>query len=316
MADRARIVTELKQALREKGYTYAAVAGKLGLSVASVKRLFSSGDFSLQRVDQICELLEMSLWEILQRAQERAAPTNQLTLTQEQEIVSDPKLFLVTWLVLNRTQFQEILRDYRFSQPELLRYLIRLDRLKVIELQPGNRARLLVSRHFTWRTGGPVQKYIHQKLLREFFSSHFSEAQDEFFFHGGSVTDAALLQLKRVLQNASRECVEIVERDRAVDQTRRGAAFALALRPWYYSGFSEFERSSPRVRLRNPSSRRLNCPGCSSGIECPAPATRCTPSSRVQGPFCISSNAPGDCRTPQSLAPPMNSEGTSIVLFA
>jgi transcriptional regulator with XRE-family HTH domain len=243
MADRARIVTELKQALREKGYTYAAVAGKLGLSVASVKRLFSSGDFSLQRVDQICELLEMSLWEILQRAQERAAPTNQLTLTQEQEIVSDPKLFLVTWLVLNRTQFQEILRDYRFSQPELLRYLIRLDRMKVIELQPGNRARLLVSRHFTWRTGGPVQKYIHQKLLREFFSSHFSEAQDEFFFHGGSVTDAALLQLKRVLQNASRECVEIVERDRAVDQTRRGAAFALALRPWYYSGFSEFERS-------------------------------------------------------------------------
>ncbi len=184
----------------------------------------------------------MSLWEILQRAQERAAPTNQLTLTQEQEIVSDPRLFLVTWLVLNRTQFEEILRDYRFTQAELLRYLIRLDRLKVIELQPGNRARLLVSRHFTWRAGGPVQKYIHQKLLREFLSSHFSDTHDEFFFHGGSVTDAALLQLKRVLQNASRECVEIVERDRSVDRTRRGAAFALALRPWYYSGFSEFER--------------------------------------------------------------------------
>src|SRR5579862_2331380 len=133
MADQARIVAELKQALREKGLTYASVATKLGLSVASVKRLFSSGDFSLQRVDQICELLGMSLWEILERAQERTAPSNPLTLTQEQEIVSDPKLFLVAWLVLNRTQFDEIVRSYRFTQSELQRYLIKLDRLKVIE---------------------------------------------------------------------------------------------------------------------------------------------------------------------------------------
>ena len=242
MSDQARIVTELKQALREKGYTYAAVAAKLGLSLASVKRLFSRGDFSLQRVDQICELLDMGLWDILERAQERAAPTNPLTLTQEQEIVSDPKLFLVTWLVLNRNHLEEIVRSYRFTPAEVLRYLIRLDRLKVIELQPGNRVRLLVSRHFTWRTGGPVQKYIHQKLLREFLASHFSDNHEEFFFHGGAVTDAALLQLKRALQNAARECVEIFERDRAGHHARRGAAFALALRPWNYSGFSEFER--------------------------------------------------------------------------
>jgi transcriptional regulator with XRE-family HTH domain len=242
MADRARIVMELKHALREKGLTYATVAAKLGLSVASVKRLFSSGDLSLERVDQICELLSMSLWEILERAQQRGAPTNQLSLTQEQEIVSDPKLVLVTWLLLNRTQFEEILRAYRLTQAELLRYLIRLDRLKVIELQPGNRVRLLVSRHFTWRTGGPVQKYIHQKLLREFLASHFSDGHEEFFFHGGAVTDAALLQLKRALQNAARECVEIIERDRASGDPRRGAAFALALRPWNYSGFSELER--------------------------------------------------------------------------
>ncbi len=242
MADQAQIVKELKRALRERGHTYSAVAQKLALSVASVKRLFSTGDFSLQRVDQICELLELSLREILERAHERSAPTDRLTLIQEQEIVSDPKLFLVTWLVFNRTLFEEIVRGYLFTETEVLRYLIRLDRLKVIELQPGNRVRLLVSRHFTWRTGGPVQKYIHQKLLREFLASHFADSQDEFFFHGGTITDAALLQIKRALQSASRECVEIIERDRTAPQSRRGAAFVLALRPWDYSGFAEFDR--------------------------------------------------------------------------
>jgi transcriptional regulator with XRE-family HTH domain len=81
MAEQALIVAELKRALREYNLTYAAVARKLELSVATVKRLFSTGDFSLQRVDLICELMGLGLREILERAQDRSAPTNQLTLT-------------------------------------------------------------------------------------------------------------------------------------------------------------------------------------------------------------------------------------------
>jgi AcrR family transcriptional regulator len=244
MADRVRIVTELKQALRQSGHTYRDVAKKLDLSVASVKRLFSTADLSLQRVDEICELIGLGLRDILERAHEHTEPTNPLTLAQETEIVSDLKLLLVTWLVLIRTPFEEIIEGYRFTEREALQYLIRLDRLKVIELQPGNRVRLLVSRHFSWRPGGPVQKYIHQKLLREFFAGHFSGPQEEFFFHGGRLTGEALAQLQRALRQASRECAEIIEQDRVSTQARNGAAFVLALRPWTFSGFAQLERES------------------------------------------------------------------------
>jgi len=242
MAQRTRIVNELKRALREGGHTYADVAKKLDLSLASVKRLFSTEDLSLLRVDQICELIGMDLQDILERAADRTAPSNQLTLAQESELVSDPKLLFMTWLVLIRTPFEEVVRDYHFTEREALRYLIKLDRLKVIELQPGNRVRLLVSRHFSWRPGGPVQKYIHQKLLREFFACPFAGALEEFFFHGGRLSDEALAQIKRALRGASRECAEIIERDRSTTQPRQGAAFVLAVRPWNYSGFAQFDR--------------------------------------------------------------------------
>ena len=245
MAQRTQIVAELKKALRESGHTYADVARKLELSVASVKRLFSTQDLSLQRVDQICELIGLGLREILDRSADRAAPTNQLTLAQESELVSDPKLLFITWLVLIRTPFEDMTRDYRFTEREALQYLIRLDRLKVIELQPGNRVRLLVSRHFSWRPGGPMQKHIHQKLLREFLASPFAGPQEEFFFHGGRVSEEALAQLRRALRGASRECAEIIERDRSTTQARSGAAFVLAMRPWNYSGFAQFDRDSP-----------------------------------------------------------------------
>ena len=258
MAEQAMIVAELKRALREHELTYADVARKLELSVATVKRLFSTGDFSLQRVDGICELMGISLREILERGQDRATPVNQLTVTQEQEIVADHRLFFVTWLVLNRTPFEEIVRHYRFTDRELLRYFIKLDRLKVIELQPGNRVRLLVSRRFSWRAGGPVQKYTHQKLLREFFAGHFAGANEEFFFHGGAISDETLAQVKRVLRNTSRECVDLVEGDRGPWDTRHGTAFVLAVRPWNYSGFAQFDRPAiPRPTDRPASQRPL-----------------------------------------------------------
>jgi AcrR family transcriptional regulator len=243
MAQKTQIVAELKRALRASGHTYADVAKTLELSVASVKRLFSTEDLSLHRVDQICELIGLSLRDILDQALDRADPTNQLTVAQESELIADPKLLFATWLVLIRTPFEEMVQDYKFTEREALQYLIRLDRLKVIELQPGNRVRLLVSRHFSWRAGGPVQKYIPQQLLREFFDSAFAGPLEEFFFHGGRISDEALAQIKRALRAASRECAEIIERDRSTTQPRSGTAFVLALRPWNYSGFAQFDRS-------------------------------------------------------------------------
>jgi transcriptional regulator with XRE-family HTH domain len=242
MSQQAVIIAEIKKSLREQNLTYAHVAKKLNLSVASIKRLFAGGDLSLRRIDQICELLRSDLNEILQRARERPA-TDQLTLAQEQEIVSDPALFLMAWLVMNRATLPEIARTYKFSEREVLRYFIKLDQMKVIELQPGNRARLLVSRHFSWRPGGPVQRYLHQKLLREFTDTHFTGPQEEFFFHGGEVSAEGMAELTQLLRNTARQCAEILDRERAPRNTRRGAAFVLALRPWKYSGFRQFERT-------------------------------------------------------------------------
>jgi transcriptional regulator with XRE-family HTH domain len=242
MAERTLLVAELKRALRERGLTYQSVARHLDLSLATVKRRFARGDFSLERFERICELAGVGLRELFESAEEHSAPTRQLTLTQEREIVADPRLFLVTWLVLNRTPFEEITRSYRFTERELLRYFIRLDRLRVIELQPGNRVRLLVSRRFTWRAGGPVQRYLHQRLLREFLASPFTGAHEEFVFHGSLVSRGVLTQMKRVQQSAARECMELIEQDRSAPAERVGAAFVLALRPWSYTGFVEFER--------------------------------------------------------------------------
>ena len=243
MAQKLAIVAEIKRTLRERGITYAQVARHMHLSLPSVKRLLSTGDLSLDRLDQICELLGIEPTELIEQMRERAAPVTRLTSAQEREIIGDPRLFLITWLILNRWRIEEIVETFRFTEREVERYLIKLDRLKLIELQPGNRARLRVNSNLSWQAGGPMWRFVHQHLLKEFFASDFQDPRAEFRFYGSIMSDATLQQIKRTIQNALRECSELADRDRTLPlEKRTGAAYVFALRPWQYTGFDQFRR--------------------------------------------------------------------------
>lgn len=246
MAQRVVLVVELKRALKERGITYAQIARRLGLSHASVKRLFSAQDFSLSRIDEICDLAGIELADLIARLREGRAPITQLTLAQEEELMGDPKLFLMLYLMLNKWRFEDVVRAYDFSEREVQSLLIRLDRLRIIELQPGNRVRLLVTRSFGWRADGPVQSFLHATLLREFFESRFDEEGAEFRFFAASLTPAALAQIRRAILNVMREVLDLAEQDAELPlHQRSGAALVLALRPWHFSGFQKFRRRLP-----------------------------------------------------------------------
>jgi transcriptional regulator with XRE-family HTH domain len=244
MAQKLAIIAEIKRTLKERDITYAEVARHMKLSLPSVKRLLSTGDLSLDRLDQICELLGMEPAELIEQMRQRAATVTRLTNAQEREIIADARLFLMAWLIINRWRIEEIIEAFRFTEAEAQRYLIKLDRLKIIELQPGNRTRLRVNSNLSWQPGGPMWRYVHQHLLKEFFASDFQDPRAEFRFYGSIMSEATLQQIKRTIQNALRECSELADRDRTLPLDKRtGAAYVFALRPWQYTGFDQFRRT-------------------------------------------------------------------------
>ena len=165
MAQTRELIKTLKSALKAQGKTYADVAVELGLTEASVKRLFSTQRFSLDRLDRVCHLLDMEISDLVQLMNEQQQRLQQLSIEQEKEITADVKLTLVAVCVLNRWTMNDILSYYHISENECVRQLAKLDRLKVIELLPGNRIRLLVAPNFSWRENGPIQLFF-QNLLQ------------------------------------------------------------------------------------------------------------------------------------------------------
>ena len=67
MSQTDQLLDALKRVLRERGLTYADAAGALELSEASVKRLFSQRQFTLERVERLCELARWT-WPNCSRA--------------------------------------------------------------------------------------------------------------------------------------------------------------------------------------------------------------------------------------------------------
>jgi DNA-binding Xre family transcriptional regulator len=65
MATSARIIDALKRQLKLRGITYRGLAERLELSESAVKHMFSTGNFSLRRLDEVCAVLELDIGDLV-----------------------------------------------------------------------------------------------------------------------------------------------------------------------------------------------------------------------------------------------------------
>ena len=255
MAQAVQLVTALKAALKTQGKTYADVAKSLGLSEASVKRCFSQGSFTLERLEQICGFAGLEISDLVELAAESKPPFTSLTPEQEEALLQDPKLLLITFLVLSHWQFEDILKSYQLTEHEAIQLLSRLDRLGMIDLLPGNRIRLLTARNFSWRKDGPMQQFFEREVLRDFLASRFSAPREQMRFVGGLLSWASLERLQQGMERLAREFNELVAADSKLPlEERYSCAAVLAARPWVFSHFVRLER--PRDPIHSERQKR------------------------------------------------------------
>ncbi len=244
MPQTEQLVATLKRTLRGRSKTYRDVAEALGLSEASIKRLFSESNLSLKRLDQICALLDIEISDLVQSMNERAQSLSRLTEAQETEIARDLKLLLVTVCVLNRWTMQEILGSFTIDAHECIRYLARLDRLGIIDLLPGNRVKLHVSPNFDWRPNGPIQKFFQSRIKEDFFRSRFAQADEQLLVFNGMLSRSSHAVFQRKLKRLMREFNDLNDADAHLPLDQRfGTTVVMAMRPW---GYGVFERLRKR----------------------------------------------------------------------
>lgn len=253
MARTAALVDNLKRELRARNITYASVAKHLGISEASVKRMFSQKEFTLSRLDAVCELAGIEFSDLARTLAAQDAVISQLTYEQEKEFVENHKLMLVALCTLNHWSFEQMISRYDIDAAECTRLLARLDRLKFIELMPNNRIRLLVSRAFAWIPDGPIQRLFKEQVQADFFASRFDGEQELMLLANGALSKPSISALLARLRKTAAEFSGMRSDDSALPATERSPlTLLLAARPWSADFLRKYRRkgaaAAPRSR--------------------------------------------------------------------
>lgn len=244
LSQSGQLVDTLKLELRKQRITYRQVAQKLDLAEASVKRLFAEKSFSLKRLEQVCEMLNMDFHDLVMQMEKNVELTTELTLEQEKELVSDIKLLLMAHFLVNKHDFPSIIENYEISETEGIRLLARLDRMKIIELQPGNRVKLLISPNFNWIRNGPIQRFFEQTVQSEFFESSFDGPGELRIFSSGMLSRDAGIEAIKKIKHLVKEVNELIIASETLPADQRfGTSMLVAMRPWEVKAFRNLRRA-------------------------------------------------------------------------
>lgn len=244
MSQTKTLIKSLKKLLRSRGITYADIAKHLELSETSIKRMFSQYSFSLDRLSAICEIIEMDFVDLLRVFDDEQEKITHLSSEQEQELVSDIKFLVVALCVQNTWTFEEIISYYDISDSECIRYLVRLDRLGIIQLLPNNKIRRMVAQDFQWLSGGPIELFFEKDIQSEFLHSKFIGDGEQRVYLSGSLSSKSIDIFNKKLEILINEFSDMQNDDAKLPvASRRGVGLLLAFRPWESTAIQKIKRT-------------------------------------------------------------------------
>jgi len=245
MFQAAALMGALKATLRQRRITYASVARQMNLSESSVKRMFAQQNMSLERLEKICGLMNLDIADLLELTRHADGRITELTEEQERALVSDPKLLIVAIAVTSYWAASKILETYRISEAELTTMLRRLEGMKIIDLLPDKRIKVRLPRNFSWRKGGPIQRFFEARVQTQFFESSFLGTRELRVTVHGSLSDRSIELLQQRMHKIAEEFDALTDADKQLDyEKRQGTTLLLAIRPWELGLVTELKRGS------------------------------------------------------------------------
>lgn len=196
---RGDVFAVLRRTLKARGMTYADLAARLGLSEPTIKRHFAEGDCKLSRLVDICAALDVTLADVLGRAERVRESAAFLPVETEAALARDPSLFHLFILLRDEIPQRVVAERFGLGEDDLFLMGRRLERLGLAEVLPGSRLRIVTRGLLRFRRRGPLGPLI--RALNARFVSGVIEREDE--------EDAAFLTLsRRMLPDTGRRACE------------------------------------------------------------------------------------------------------------
>jgi transcriptional regulator with XRE-family HTH domain len=236
------IVKQLKKVMKANGISYKDLALRLKISESSVKRIFSKGTFTLERLDEICEIMGIEIYDLTKSIKANQGEEQvMLSNLQEQILADDEKLFAYFYLLITGSLPKEIVKLFQFTEEESNKLLLKLDKVKLIEYHSAKKIKLNFPQNLQWIKGGPLNKVYEARIKDEFLKSSFNQTNEYINFFSGYFTEQDIKTLNRKIKKLFDEIEENSEFISEKSSVKK-IWLLFAYRPWEFSYVTKWIR--------------------------------------------------------------------------
>jgi transcriptional regulator with XRE-family HTH domain len=229
----ATLIQALKQLCRSRGLRYREIGARLGVTERTVKRWFAGGGLTLQVVEDLCNVLGITFMELCEVAK-ADLDTRPAKLGREQArlLFTDLQLGFVFILLTRGWSAQEIQRECRMPEARMVEHLVKLERLKLVELLPGNKVRLLFARNIRWHDNPEAGKAFARGLRNLFVTMDFTAPSAVWSSQVVNISDQALQEIMSKFQALTADIVKRGDAERESPSPKSWQVLLLAAQPF------------------------------------------------------------------------------------
>jgi hypothetical protein len=232
----------LRERLRARALGSRDIARQLEVSERTVMRWFASDTVDTAVLERLCALVGLSFFELCEIAARRVETRlTRLSVAQEQALVDDALMNYIFINTLKGWTSAELQREINAPEPMFVDALIRLEKVGLIELLPGNEIRLRTTRDIRWRKDGPYSNYVNMFLRWSLNRPDISDPKSLWALDILKLSSGSLAQLHRKFDALIAEAVALSELDRrSNDESRNWHALILTARHIAFTPLSEW----------------------------------------------------------------------------
>lgn len=221
-SDQALLLAELKRVLKDRNILYRDIAEQLKLSETTIKRNLAGRGLRLVTLEQICAIAGIRLIDLAEMAAQRGnAKARALTAEQEQGLADN--LFTAFIFLLLRYEWspKAIQKEFGLGEADLVLHLRRLEKLRLLDLFPGNRVRVLTVRHPDLMFGGPLRRAFDNSMRVHFEEMDFHDPGSVWELETVKLSAGSIRQLGHMITALSHRMRDLAAEDRSLplDQT-------------------------------------------------------------------------------------------------
>ncbi|CAB3802792.1 hypothetical protein LMG28688_05644 [Paraburkholderia caffeinitolerans] len=215
--DRALLLAELKSVLKDRNIRYCDIAERLKVSETTVKRNLTGQGLSVEMLESVCSIAGIRLIELAELAARRSdTKARAVSIEQEQGLADAPFTAFIFLLLRYDWTPQEIQQEFDLDEPGLILHLRRLEKLRLLDLFPGNRVRVLTVRHPEWIPGGPLRRAVDDTMRRHFETMDFHDPQSVWELETVKLSRGSIDQLRQMIASLSHRMRELATDDRSL----------------------------------------------------------------------------------------------------